>query len=143
MSQPHHEFLELCALSTTGELTAEEWNRLEDHLSHCDTCRAIKQQYESVIATAIPSLGADSEIDRYDDDSPSTWSIGQAESALMASLDAVPPASVERTIVPSTSSMGIHAFRYAAAILLLSTFAFASYRFGIWRGSSSLFGRRG
>jgi len=138
MSQPHHEFLELCALSTTGELTAEEWNRLENHLSHCDTCRATKEQYESVIATAIPSLEADSETDRYDDDSPSTWSIEQAESTLMASLDAAPPASVEKTIVPSPSPMGIYALRYAAAILILSAFAFASYRFGIWRGSSSV-----
>ena len=44
-SSPHDEFLELCALSTAGELTREEQKRLQDHLEVCPSCReAVKQQ---------------------------------------------------------------------------------------------------
>jgi hypothetical protein len=38
-ADPHQEFQELCALSTTRELTVEEWARLIEHLAHCDSCR--------------------------------------------------------------------------------------------------------
>jgi predicted anti-sigma-YlaC factor YlaD len=41
----HQEFQELCALSTTGELTAEEWAQLTEHLAHCDSCREAKRHY--------------------------------------------------------------------------------------------------
>jgi hypothetical protein len=30
---PHEEFLELCAVSTSGELTEEERRKLDEHLS--------------------------------------------------------------------------------------------------------------
>jgi hypothetical protein len=52
---PHEDFQELCAVSTTGGLTAEKWSRLNAHLAHCDACRRILDQYERVIATAIPA----------------------------------------------------------------------------------------
>ena len=32
-SEPHYEFLELCAAATTGSLTARERSRLNAHLS--------------------------------------------------------------------------------------------------------------
>jgi predicted anti-sigma-YlaC factor YlaD len=57
---PHHEFESLCALSTTGELTAEEWARLTEHLAHCDACREAKRQYERVISTTMPALAVES-----------------------------------------------------------------------------------
>jgi len=46
---PHQEFQELCALSTTGKLTAEEWKRPNGHLAHCDACRKLNP--------ACPKLG--------------------------------------------------------------------------------------
>ena len=53
---PHGEFQELCALSTTGELTAEEWARLTEHLVHCHSCRLASKDYDRVIAMALPAL---------------------------------------------------------------------------------------
>lgn len=56
---PHEEFLELCALSTTGELSAEDQKKLEDHLVVCSECRKAKEQFELVVDRAIPAVAAD------------------------------------------------------------------------------------
>jgi hypothetical protein len=53
-NEPHDEFLELCAIATTGSLGAEERRRLDEHLKNCAACREALAQYEAVIAGAIP-----------------------------------------------------------------------------------------
>ena len=35
----HEEFLELCAVSTSGDLTEEEQKKLKAHLAGCPECR--------------------------------------------------------------------------------------------------------
>jgi hypothetical protein len=52
----HEHFVELCALSTSGTLTVEEWEELRKHLAGCAKCRGTKQEYEALIASAIPAL---------------------------------------------------------------------------------------
>src|SRR5579864_6661244 len=54
----HDEFLELCAISVSGELTEEEQKKLDDHLATCLSCRKALQQYEAVVDQAIPSVAA-------------------------------------------------------------------------------------
>ncbi len=57
--ESHHAddyFIELCALWGTGTLTAAEWHQLRVHLSLCANCRAIKAQYDRMLATLIPAL---------------------------------------------------------------------------------------
>jgi hypothetical protein len=49
-------FIELCALSTTGILGSAEWHQLEVHLSQCLGCKAIKAEYDCVLATTIPAM---------------------------------------------------------------------------------------
>ena len=78
---PHEEFEELCALSTTGELTAEEWARLEQHLAHCDACRESQRLFERVVAMAIPALAEEDGADHLDGSSPDSWSIAANGSA--------------------------------------------------------------
>ncbi len=79
LSDPlHDEFVELCALSTSGELTAEELRRLAAHLAVCSSCRERKKQYESVVSQVIPKLTPDSQVAEYD---PS-WSEARAEASL-------------------------------------------------------------
>jgi hypothetical protein len=51
---PHDEFLALCALSTSGQLTQEERNRLQEHLPGCLTCREAIRQYDAVANSLIP-----------------------------------------------------------------------------------------
>jgi hypothetical protein len=134
-SHPHQEFLELCALSTTGELTAEERARLEEHLSYCMECREIQQQYENVIATTIPALAADSGVESDDEESSApSWSIDQAEQTLMDSLSRDASQLDPRPISQSRSTRWKRAYYYAAAALILSIFVLASYRVGVYRG---------
>ena len=60
MSQsPHDEFLALCALSTSGELTGEERTLLQEHLAVCPSCREAMKQYEAVVSKTIPALAPD------------------------------------------------------------------------------------
>jgi Anti-sigma-K factor rskA/Putative zinc-finger len=53
---PHEEFLELCAVSTSGSLSEEEQRKLREHLAVCSECREATKQYEAVVDHAIPAL---------------------------------------------------------------------------------------
>lgn len=55
------KFAELCALSTSGELSAEEMEVLEQHLSGCAPCRALLQEYSSLAAIGMAKLAAEHE----------------------------------------------------------------------------------
>jgi hypothetical protein len=83
---PHDEFQELCALSTTGELTPGELARLEEHLSECAACRQSRQEFERFVALVIPALTEEDGIHENNGISPGSWSIEEAEAELMASL---------------------------------------------------------
>jgi cytidine deaminase len=45
---PHEEFLELCAVSTSGDLTEEEQKKLKEHLSECGECRQALREFEAL-----------------------------------------------------------------------------------------------
>ncbi|MGA7242575.1 MAG: hypothetical protein WBX19_05305, partial [Terracidiphilus sp.] len=129
---PHEEFQELCALSTTGELSAEEWAQLTEHLAHCNACRKLKEHFERTIAIAMPTLAAESRSEPDEESAPGTWPIEAAEDTLMESLRMEPASS--NPIVASKSSRWSYAYRYAAAAMLLVACCLASYRFGVPRG---------
>jgi Anti-sigma-K factor rskA/Putative zinc-finger len=57
-ARPHEEFLELCALSTTGELTEGERHRLQDHLGTCPQCREALKEFETVADVGAPLLAS-------------------------------------------------------------------------------------
>lgn len=52
----HEEFVELCAVSTTGELSEDEQRRLSEHLEICADCREALSEFEAVANTGIPLL---------------------------------------------------------------------------------------
>jgi hypothetical protein len=56
--QPHDEFLELCALSTSGELTGDEHEKLDAHLVHCAECRQALKEFEAVVDVGVPLLSS-------------------------------------------------------------------------------------
>ena len=83
MSQSSHdEFLEFCALSTSGELTGEEQKRLEDHLEVCPSCREAMAQYNAVVCNTIPALAPDPG----NVESDPSWPQEHAEAALFERL---------------------------------------------------------
>jgi hypothetical protein len=56
---PHEEFLELCAVSTSGELSEGERKRLQDHLATCADCRQAIREFEAVADIGVPLLSSE------------------------------------------------------------------------------------
>jgi hypothetical protein len=55
---PHEEFLELCAVSTSGDLTAEEQKKLQAHLTGCAECRQALREFEAAVDVGVPLLAS-------------------------------------------------------------------------------------
>jgi hypothetical protein len=53
---PHDKFLELCAISTSGELTELEQRELQTHLAACPECRQALKEFEAAAGTGVPLL---------------------------------------------------------------------------------------
>ena len=151
MSQtgPHDEFLELCAVSTSGELTEEEQKRLEEHLACCPSCREALRQYQSVVDQAIPAIAATEEPAQVGQDH--SWSQARAEKALfdrIARKEKRPPnrtgnrntsSDFSHRVLPTPSeSTWRHVWMlYAAGVLLFVALSFFAYRIGIRRGADT------
>ena len=153
-SSPHDEFLELCALSTSGELTGEEQKRLQDHLEVCPSCREALKQYEAVVSKTIPALAPDPE----NLESDPWWSQERAEAAFFRRLtleeelgeelgrerrgadgDSAPN-SVGRIPLPVSQAPSRDVWTlYVAGILLFVALGVSAYRVGIHRGTESAF----
>jgi len=144
-SGPHDEFLELCAVSTSGHLSEEERNRLEEHLAVCSACREALRQYEAVVDEAIPAL-APEESERTDP-GPG-WSEARAEKAFFERLareerqpsNAQPANGIRATfrrILPTApESTWRHVWMlYAAGILLFITLSLCAYWVGVRHGT--------
>ena len=146
MSQsPHDEFLALCALSTSGELTEEEQKRLQEHLAVCPSCREAMKQYEAVVSKTIPALAPDPE----NVESDPSWSQEQAEAALFQRLaleeelgtdrGGADGDSASKSIgrVPLSASQATWRNVWtlcAAGVLLCIALGVSAYRVGIRRG---------
>ncbi|MFZ0796861.1 MAG: hypothetical protein WCA13_03355 [Terriglobales bacterium] len=141
-TEPHDEFLELCAVSTSGQLTEEEQKKLQEHLVVCQTCREALQQYEAVVGQAIPAIAANKE---YESAEPGpAWSQQQAEKAFFQCL--APEEKHETNKLRSPGGLRSNPHRlslfpsavawrqvwmlYAAGILLFLTLGFYAYRVG-------------
>jgi len=149
--EPHDEFLELCAVSTSGQLSEEDQRRLQEHLVGCSSCREALKQYEAIIRHAIPAIA--------EEDTPENleagprWSEKQAESALferIAQEEGKPRIERDGPIQPRRetsprrvlSPVSAAAWRnvwalYAAGILLFVALGFCAYQVGIRRGANA------
>ncbi len=145
--RPHEEFLELCALSTSGELSKEEQEKLKDHLATCADCQQALREYEAVTDVGVPHLAS----------ALSTPTLHEPSSAPRGAVEAMlapEPAPVETTRLnsdPAEQSKGlVFAHRngnrrtqvnwnyvwmpFAAAVLLTVSLGIYSYQFGMHRG---------
>jgi Putative zinc-finger len=145
-SGPHDEFLELCAVSTSGQLSEEEQNRLEAHLAICPDCREALREFESVVSDTIPALGSK---DASRVDPGPGFSQSKAEKAFFDRLareegqqahaaekrNAVP--SAFRRVLPiAPESTWRHVWMlYAAGILLFVTLCLSAYWVGVRHGA--------
>ena len=149
-SGPHDEFLELCAVSTSGQLSEEEQSRLQEHLAICPECREALRQYESVVQDAIPGIGADqlSEQSSRIDPGPS-WSQSRAEKTFFERLAKEEgqqsggaekrnglPAAFRRVLPIAPESTWRHVWMlYAAGVLLFITLSLSAYWVGVRHGT--------
>jgi Anti-sigma-K factor rskA/Putative zinc-finger len=147
--EPHDEFLELCAVSTSGQLSEEDQRRLREHLAVCPSCRDALQQYEAIIRHAIPAMGA--EETPQDLEALPRWSEKQAESALFERLarqeggggiernGPISPhreTSSRRVLAPESAAAWRSVWAlYAAGILLFVALGVCAYEVGIRRGT--------
>jgi hypothetical protein len=80
-TDPHDEYLELCALSTAGELSEEEQKSLERHLAVCASCRKALRQYQALVDEGISGVGASRLEEMGETDPGPGWSEEAAEKA--------------------------------------------------------------
>lgn len=52
--EPHDRFVELCALSTSNELSEEEQKELHAHLAKCADCRQMLKEFEAAAGIGVP-----------------------------------------------------------------------------------------
>src|SRR6266478_6230904 len=141
--RPHEEFLELCAVSTSGELSEEERKRLQDHLATCPDCRKALREFEAVADVGVPLLSSALSAPALSEPSPPP-----REAAEVTPMPA--PAQIEttrRNSGPTEQSKGLifaHRNRhgrtqvnwnyvwmpFAAAVLLTVALGIYSYQFG-------------
>jgi anti-sigma factor RsiW len=147
-SGPHDEFLELCAVSTSGQLSEEEQNRLQAHLAVCPACREALREYESVVNEAIPAIGA--EQSARIDPGPG-FSQSKAEKAFFDRLAKEErqqargvekkngvPSAFRRVLPIAPESTWRHVWMlYAAGILLFVTLCLSAYWVGVRHGTDA------
>jgi len=83
----HDEFVALCALFPSGELSEEEWALLQVHLAYCDPCRAVFRHYEHLAKNVMPVVAAIAYSDSDFDPESSSFSLEEAEQSLMSELN--------------------------------------------------------
>ena len=83
----HQEFVTLCALFYSGEISEEEWALLQIHMGFCDSCHDRFLEYERITSDVIPAMAASaaSDLDNASEESPN--SIKAAEQRLMSHLN--------------------------------------------------------
>ena len=148
---PHDEFLELCAVSTSGDLTEEEKTKLQKHLSICPGCREAMKQFQAAAEIGLPLFAAEASEERAL--KGESWSVEAAEATFreclaretnQARTESPPPLAVsvsefpERNGKPRLSEHWNTVWLpFAAAILLAATLGIYAYRAGIRRGAEN------
>jgi hypothetical protein len=133
----HDEFRLLCAISTSGSMTEEEWRRLALHLAVCPECRQLTTEYEAIATCAVPLL-----VSEFPDaaDTPRGWSVEASKRELFRHLELADDRSVSTVKVReggirsrswtirhlSTRSL----LPYAAGLAAILAVATLSYRLG-------------
>jgi hypothetical protein len=142
--ESHDEFVELCALSTSGTLTESEQRRLESHLSSCHDCRKAMREFNTVVDEVIPSIASDC----IHDDEPAgsgSWSQDQALNTLLKRVQEEdhrrqlnhkhqPFSSAQNLRLPNSDTWRNIWTLYATGVLLFIALTILLYRIGIRAG---------
>jgi len=119
--QLHDEFIALCALFYSGEISDEEWALLQVHLAYCDSCRSTFEQYKQIAKDVIPSMAASAAVESKGAPVESASSLDEAERRLMNRLHVV--SNESKPSVPEKSSRRLILGVLAACFSILVAFA--------------------
>ncbi len=99
--QFHDEFVALCALFYSGEISEEDWALLQIHMAYCDSCHDRFLEYQKLTADVIPAMAgaAAAELDKAPAESAN--SLEAAERRLMRQVDSMPAKQEEGRTVGS------------------------------------------
>ena len=92
-SDAHEEFLELCAVATSGSLSEEERKRLAEHVAVCPECRKAMKEFEAAVACGVPALASElaPELTGETPQDSSSFSEEAAEASYGAAQPELPP----------------------------------------------------
>lgn len=138
-------YSELCALSTTGSLTPDEYRRLQEHVAVCAQCALLLADYRSLASEGMAKLGAVQSSGRGEFNQEFLWSRDGAKTRLLSSLgvpahdSASQPMESGETAPPDAGIVGFGSLSRTmpllgiAAVLLLAIFV--AYQMGLKRGT--------
>ena len=121
--QWHDEFVVLCSLFASGELSEEEWALLQVHLAYCESCRSVFEEYQHLSDTVMPALAATAYLES--EQQPASFSVEAAERKLLNRLnfDSAPQGSGPVLKTAWATYCGL-----LAACLIAAVFLFTLYR---------------
>jgi hypothetical protein len=151
--EPHDEFLKLCALSTSGDLTEVEQKELQSHLRLCAECRQALKEFEAAADVGIPFLSSKLACASTEPSESAVSHRLESESFVAQASDAGPREAID----PGESGRRVFAFAhrnghrstrvnwnyvwvpFAACVLLSLALATYTYRAGRSRHSEVVF----
>ena len=133
--RPHEEFLELCAIATSGDLSADEQQELRAHVATCAECRQALSEFEAVAGVGVPLLATELSPPPMGEAQPIAEEVAGATRAL-SPPEAVGPRSFARRnghgrALRSWNHVWVS---FAAAVVLTFALGIYSYRAGQQRG---------
>ena len=83
----HDEFVALCALYHSGEISEEEWALLQIHMAYCDSCHERFLQYQQIASDLVPAMAGVAASEAGGIPEQSADALQAAEQRLMSRLD--------------------------------------------------------
>jgi len=148
---PHDRFVELCAISTSGELAEEEQRALQAHLAECADCRQALKEFEDAAGIGMPLLHSD--LTSADSLQPSTNSTETGTAAHTRAVAPIETAPTDRATSAQSRELGFphrngrrHMqvnwnyvwMPFAAAVVLTAALGIYSFQVGKNRGQVDL-----
>jgi hypothetical protein len=103
----HDEFVALCALFYSGEITDEEWALLQVHMAYCDSCQRTFEEFKHVAKEVMPSMASAAAAESANAPRESAATLEEAERRLMSRLETIP--ATEQTLVSKKRSKTLYA----------------------------------
>jgi hypothetical protein len=124
--QFHDEFVALCALFHSGEISDEEWALLQVHMAYCDSCHERFLQYQRIASEVMPAMAGVMAADLDQAPKESAEALAAAEQRLLGRLKSLPShkeASRKQTFSWRPSTALVAAFGVAIVCLVGIRFA--------------------